>query len=429
MANCNKCKSNRCGCGDSALSVPATFSNCPTVCPPDSEKCTELVLAECVCWPGPDICELDVKTGDRLDEIFRKLILTVSQISCKVGLPGETGASAYEEWLSYGNVGTEQEFLASLIGTDGTNGIASLTTDGTSGLSTLIGGILNIPDYGDTSLGVADQTLTGNRTVTMAGFDLLFTSTGDPFMLFLDAPAGNVGIGHAPSEGKLDVDGRITSRADIVLRDNVNANNGVLTRNPLLTIDQVWTLPDETGTIPVGPAWNSLIANPTATEDTYAIKWNNTNAEYELVAELKDYTIVHPRTKLSQNEIAGISIIAPALGTSLKGATNPFSVEINRIGFLEYVNITIETPPAAAVGNFTFGTYVTGLTYPSASDYLGGSTGSLSMQPGDSSYFTSVICFAWEVLPAGQHEVVLRFTADPVAGIADKLLAVYLNIT
>jgi hypothetical protein len=173
MANCNKCKSNRCGCGDSALSMPATFSNCPTVCPPDSEKCTELFLAECVCWPGPDICELDVKTGDRLDEIFRKIILTVSQISCKVGLPGENGASAYEQWLSYGNVGTEQEFLASLIGVagldgldgtdgidgingtngiDGTNGtdgtIISLTTVGTSGLSTLsAGGVLNIPEY------------------------------------------------------------------------------------------------------------------------------------------------------------------------------------------------------------------------------------------------------------------------------------------
>lgn len=125
----------------------------------------------------------------------------------------------------------------------------SLTTTGTTGASTLVAGVLNIPNYADTSLGVADQTLTGNRTVTMAGSDLLFTSTGDPFMLFLDAPAGNVGIGNSPSQGKLDVDGRITSRADIVLRDTVNTNNGVLTRDPLLTTDQIWTLPDNTGTI------------------------------------------------------------------------------------------------------------------------------------------------------------------------------------
>lgn len=208
MANCNKCKSNRCGCGDSALSVPATFSNCPTVCPPDSEKCTELFLAECICWPGPDICELDVKTGDRLDEIFRKVILTVSQISCKVGLPGENGASAYEQWLSYGNVGTEQEFLASLIGvdgvdgingvdgtdgTDGTNGtngtdgtIISLTTVGTSGPSSLAGGVLNIPEYAGggfdgvfTDVDIAASvTMGGSATSTINSFGLSYYIVG-----------------------------------------------------------------------------------------------------------------------------------------------------------------------------------------------------------------------------------------------------------
>ena len=427
MANCNKCKSNRCGCGDSALSIPATFSNCPTVCSPDSEKCTELFLAECICWPGPDICELDVKTGDRLDEIFRKVILTVSQISCKVGLPGENGASAYEQWLSYGNIGTEQEFLASLIGvdgTDGTNGIASLTTDGTSGLSTLIGGILNIPDYGDTSLGVADQTLIGNRTVTMAGFDLLFTSTGDPFMLFLDAPAGNVGIGSAPSEGKLDVDGRITSREDIVLRDNVNANNGILTRNPLLTTDQTWTLPDETGIVPVGPAWNSLIANPTATEDTYAIKWNNTTAEYELVADtLKDYTIVHPRTSAANNELQGVSVVpgGPFIG-GITGYTDAFKLEIDRVGFLEALEVSILTPPVGSVG-FSLGS----LSYDGT--FTGAGAAVRTFLAGNSSSFLVIHTFAWTTLAVGSHEVVLRFEADPVTGIADKLLTVYLNIT
>jgi hypothetical protein len=169
----------------------------------------------------------------------------------------------------------------------------SLTTVGTTGASTLVSGVLNIPTYGggivdsvtglntDNSdpvnpiiklavdavtitgagtvadplvasgqgLGVIDQTLIGNRTVTMAGFDLIFTSVGDPFMLFLDAPGGNVGIGNAPSLGKLHVDGTIASNDNLLLRDSGNGNSGILTREALVTSDQTWTLPDNTGTI------------------------------------------------------------------------------------------------------------------------------------------------------------------------------------
>jgi hypothetical protein len=90
--SCHKCKKTKCGCADQPLFVPPTFSNDPTVCPEDSEKCTELFLAECVCWPGPDICELDIKTGDRIDEIMRKLILTMSQVSCAAFEPGPEGS-------------------------------------------------------------------------------------------------------------------------------------------------------------------------------------------------------------------------------------------------------------------------------------------------------------------------------------------------
>ena len=93
--SCHKCKKTKCGCADKPYGIPATFSNDPTVCPPDSEKCTEVFEAECICWPGPDICELDIKKGDRIDEVLEKLILTVAQTSCAGdgadGLPGADG--------------------------------------------------------------------------------------------------------------------------------------------------------------------------------------------------------------------------------------------------------------------------------------------------------------------------------------------------
>lgn len=57
---------------------------------------------------------------------------------------------------------------------------------------------------------------------------------------------------------------------------------GLLGRNAL-TSDQSWILQDESGTIPVGPDWNTLIANPTGTEDTYVISWDNGAGEYVLV--------------------------------------------------------------------------------------------------------------------------------------------------
>tara|TARA_R110002020_G_C16301409_1_gene773145 strand:- start:98 stop:1603 length:1506 start_codon:yes stop_codon:yes gene_type:complete len=75
----------------------------------------------------------------------------------------------------------------------------------------------------------------------------------------------------------------------VVIEDNLDLkfsrfpNTGTLDV-PALTLDQTYDLPDESGIIPVGPAWDTLIANPTVTEDGYRIAWNDGNGEYELVA-------------------------------------------------------------------------------------------------------------------------------------------------
>jgi hypothetical protein len=58
-----------------------------------------------------------------------------------------------------------------------------------------------------------DGSLTGNRTVTLGAFDLIFDGDGvNPPMLYLDASTDNVGIGAAPGAYRLDVSGdqRIT---------------------------------------------------------------------------------------------------------------------------------------------------------------------------------------------------------------------------
>jgi hypothetical protein len=80
--SCNKCKNKKCGCNDQSLTVNPNFSNDPTVCPPDSEPCSEVFDMACICYQGPDIVELDIQQGDRLDEILQKLVLATTNPGC-----------------------------------------------------------------------------------------------------------------------------------------------------------------------------------------------------------------------------------------------------------------------------------------------------------------------------------------------------------
>jgi hypothetical protein len=63
-----------------------------------------------------------------------------------------------------------------------------------------------------------------------------------------------------------------------------NNNYGRFAPAPL-TADRVYTFQDKTGVVPVGPNWDSLIANPGSGENGYVISWNNGNNEYELVPQ------------------------------------------------------------------------------------------------------------------------------------------------
>ena len=84
MSNCSKCNktNNLCGCTDSAIQMPEGFANCPTPCEIDAETCTEVFDMHCVCYQGPGIVELDIQTGDRLDEVMQKLVLAITYPGC-----------------------------------------------------------------------------------------------------------------------------------------------------------------------------------------------------------------------------------------------------------------------------------------------------------------------------------------------------------
>ena len=79
---CNTCNKSRCGCGDVPYNMPNSFSNDPSVCPPNSETCAEVFSMACICYQGDDIVEYDIKKGDRLDEVLQKLLLGLTQSGC-----------------------------------------------------------------------------------------------------------------------------------------------------------------------------------------------------------------------------------------------------------------------------------------------------------------------------------------------------------
>lgn len=62
--------------------MPNTYSNDPSICPPNSEECSEVFDMACICYQGDDIVELDIKQGTRLDEVLQKLVLAITNPGC-----------------------------------------------------------------------------------------------------------------------------------------------------------------------------------------------------------------------------------------------------------------------------------------------------------------------------------------------------------
>jgi len=80
--NCNKCNTNKnCGCNDSALTTPCTYSDCSI----GSERCEDVQCAECVSYCGTTFEVgnvnnlIKIESGERLDSIIQKFALILSQ--------------------------------------------------------------------------------------------------------------------------------------------------------------------------------------------------------------------------------------------------------------------------------------------------------------------------------------------------------------
>jgi hypothetical protein len=77
--NCSKC-SNKCGCADTALTNPCTYTDCSV----GSERCDDIQCAECVSYCGTSFqiynegAVLQITKGERLDSIIQKFSMILA---------------------------------------------------------------------------------------------------------------------------------------------------------------------------------------------------------------------------------------------------------------------------------------------------------------------------------------------------------------
>ena len=97
--NCTKCNPNKCGCYDTALTNPCSYTDCGT----GSERCTESMGAECVVWTGP-LTEVEtvggdtftISEGERLEQVLQRMMLAL--------VDGVTSCTASNQFHSPWNV-------------------------------------------------------------------------------------------------------------------------------------------------------------------------------------------------------------------------------------------------------------------------------------------------------------------------------------
>ena len=78
---CNKCGMAKCGCADSALTTPCSYTDCG----PTGERCVESFCAECITWCGPATEVTDgsgntfvVNEGERMEQIIQRVMLVLA---------------------------------------------------------------------------------------------------------------------------------------------------------------------------------------------------------------------------------------------------------------------------------------------------------------------------------------------------------------
>ena len=148
----------------------------------------EEICTDCINYCGADIlCEDEVVISDGMT--LTEVLATLNDKICSIPA-GANGLSAYDIWINEGNVGTEQDFLDSLVGAPGIDG-----TDGTDGVDG-VDGVDGNSGFTYFNSGNIDHTWTiGETQITNTDFSLPDDGNYQvhyTIMVDLTTPGGNV---------------------------------------------------------------------------------------------------------------------------------------------------------------------------------------------------------------------------------------------
>lgn len=268
----------------------------------------------------PNLNEGSIFIGDTSN---RSSILPISATPGDVLTSDGTTAS----WAAIPTQAAED--LATTLAAGNDTGGTNINVNGTDQI------VLNTNTLQLNTLGDANNTLSSNGT------DIAFTANRSLVVSTAQGAGTTLTIGSSTPEALLDVRDLTSSNR---FRVNPTANEiefadggtlGATLAFPTNTVSQTYTLPtDESGIIPVGPAWNTLIANPTAGEDGYVITWDNTAGEYQLLAAgaglngiytgsgslITDTIVTSANFDLTVNEV---STVRPSIFNVVKGTIPP----------------------------------------------------------------------------------------------------------
>jgi len=185
------------------------------------------------------------------------------------------------------------ETLAETLALGNTTGVNDISID--SGQTVIYNNGLFATTFGTT-------TLTGNQSIVLpdASGTVALTSDLGAYLplaggtMVGDIELGNNKITNGLGSVNLTVNGfGHTDGTDTIGMNSTNGqfswfDGGGLIDSRInvktITAPRTWTMPDASGIVMVGPAFDALIATPTIAEDGKVIAWNDTNQEYELVA-------------------------------------------------------------------------------------------------------------------------------------------------
>lgn len=261
-----------------------------------------------------------------------------------IGIAGRAlnGATNYAAWLRDGTEGSNK-FLKSVT-SDGKANWASLTvadtgltltTTGTSGAATLIGNTLNIPQYSGSAVNIynTDGTLTADRTLTGAGFNLTFDGLNTHTENINPSSGTN---GYIINVSTSLMSGSVASRIYKIVDSTAGIERLGITRLGNVKINNTYILPTTDGTVGQVLTTDGGGVVSWATPAAGSSTWNvTTQTGASSTAASNDYVLINAAThivtlpaaangirvgvKMINATVTSIQIKTPSAGITIDG--------------------------------------------------------------------------------------------------------------